>query len=289
MSGPIVEQPLHSPITHAGRVVYNAFRDYLETRDRQSKRGSHIVYNKDTFGEDECHTIQQFELTMRNCEDGYMHWSPNDTDVRVFSSANGIRVDKQQLMNRVAVGLAGARRSDLEDVVFGNTPEGEAIRRAFLRQKISFAGVASNRAIYDPHNNANEEHLAVVVGGLTTIYNTGEQPINAGDTVLWDLPYLEDRGPGQAKFPGVKVAGVPKQKRLFATVPLRLPSTIKNTFSEATNDYRVLEEGNARDINAQDVARIVNHSVKRRVIGRAMSSAVSGQPFDILLGRYMCG
>ena len=35
-----------SPITHSGRVVYNAKRDYLETRRRKTMRGCVRVYER---------------------------------------------------------------------------------------------------------------------------------------------------------------------------------------------------------------------------------------------------
>ena len=90
---------LHNPITHAGRVVYNAKRDFLETRRRKHQRGQTPVYTGDGFGDDECHTIQQYEICMRNRNNQYLVWSPNDTDVTVFSCANGINLSRADLQN----------------------------------------------------------------------------------------------------------------------------------------------------------------------------------------------
>ena len=141
-------------------------------------------------------------------------------------------------------------------------------------------------SVYDPRNNANEEHLAVQVGGLTTIYNTGINPIQTGDVVLWDMPETDDTE-GTSK---VRIAGVPKNKLLFSTKALRPTDAFK---LEKKEYYTMLgftnkaewprREGDQGYISDAEVF----HRLNRRIIGRAFSSAKSAKPFDILLGRYM--
>ena len=248
-----------NPITHAGRVVYNAKRDFLETRKRKHKRGCAAVY-EDGFGPPECHTIQQYELCMRNKESQYLVWSPNDTDVTVFSCANGITLPSSE-----------AKRGDKNANV------------AAKRRKLDFAGIASNRAIYDPNNSANEEALAVQVGGLQTIYNTGDEDIFAGDIVLWDMPTLDSRGEPTQRYPGI-----PRKKKLFSTKryqPGTAVDAVTDLIKKAINDA-----GGSVDERAATAAQQVQEAMwgyQRRVMGKALSSAAKGEPFDILLGHYL--
>lgn len=240
-----------SPITHAGRVVYNAKRDFLETRRRKVRRGGQTVYFQDEFNDNaEIHSIQPYELCFRSKIDRYKRYSPNDTDLSVFSNANGILISS-----------GGTPR--------GLTPQdAQAFRIQQMMGEIEFAGVACNRAIYDPRNNANEEMLAVQVGGLQTIYNTGEGEIFAGDIILWDKPNVHDLGSSVANQPKHRYSpGAPKLKRVFATVRYT-PQILQTAIASGT-----------------DLARAM-FDVQRRVIGRAMSSAKATQPFDILLGHY---
>ena len=239
-----------NPITHAGRVAYNARRDFLETRRRLSQRHGQRLYGDD-FGDSENHSIQQYELCMRSRKDRYRHFAPNDTDLSVFSSANGLIISAEDAQN-------------------ANTLQE---RVELVRDRLEFAGIASNRAIYDPNNNANEEGLAVQVGGLQTIYNNSDQEIMAGDIVLWDMPKLDSvHGRPINRFPGV-----PHEKKLFATVPYK-SDILKNQLMDMCN-------ANGSEVAVSQFLKLHN-TVQRRVIGKALSTARPGQPFDILLGRY---
>ena len=110
-----------------------------ETRWRKRK-GNHQswpVY-KGGFGDDGSHTIQQFELTVRNISDRYVQWTPSDTDVRVFSNANGIKV-------------AHSSRAPLEEVSRSIIGESDYERLKLLkRDGLQFGGIASNRASPSP-------------------------------------------------------------------------------------------------------------------------------------------
>jgi hypothetical protein len=230
-----------NPITHVGRVVYNAASDRQEIHKRKlyARRGSggsrQAVYEKEKTLDDENFTIQPYELCVRNKNGNHVS-RPNDTDIHVFSCANGMHVS-------------------------GAGPDKKKRKRADLE----FAGVASNRANYDPSNSTNEEMLAVQVGGLQTMYNTGEEAIYAGDIVLWDMP----EGPPKKRIPGV-----PRDKKLFLTV------SYKTALEEAKN---VVNAAKANDL--PEFLRAHN-DLARRVIGKALSTAQPGKPFDILLGHY---
>ena len=244
MSAPFIGT---SKITHNGRVVYNAQRDWLHTKRCKSCRGAVRVYDGDDFGEVECHSIQPYELTFRHHTERYKKYKPNDTDLSVFSSENAY-----------CISPAGQGT--------GRWSESERIKK--MMEEITFAGVASNRAIYDPSNHANEEGLAVQVGGLQTIYNTGTSDIHAGDIVLYGEPLSSiQRNGGETRR---RIAGVPHSKMLFSTVRYDPTSTTTMGAQPTSwNEYRKKM-----------------FDIQRRVIGKAMSHGKPGAPFDILLGRY---
>ena len=239
---------IKTPITHAGRVVYNAERDGAETIRRRSKRGrdpENVLYGNDDH--DENHSIQPYELCIRNKRTKLVRHAPNDTDIQCFSSANGMYT------------LDGSDKEQKRDT-------------------LQFAGVASNRAAYDPNNNANESHLAVQVGGLQTMYNTSTGDIHAGQVIVWDMPSLTA---GQLRIPGVR-----KSKLLFQTVPY--DSRAKGKYDSALNE--ALAAAGVEDAAKQKALKKAfaeaHARVQSRVIGKALSSAKKGKPFDILLGHY---
>jgi len=249
MSAPFIGT---SKITHDGRVVYNAQRDWLHTKRCKSCRGAVRVYNGDEFGEVECHSIQPYELVFRHHTELYKKYKPNDTDLSVFSSANGY-----------CISTAGQ----------GSTRWDEATRIKKMMEEITFAGIACNRALYDPSNHANEEGLAVQVGGLQTIYNTGSSDIHAGDIVLYSQPLnISNRGNPKAQRRRV-IPGVPHSKMLFSTVRYDpTPTTGTMGGVDPPSNWKQYREK--------------MYEIQRRVIGKAMSHAKPGAPFDILLGRY---
>jgi len=235
---------LTNPITHAGRVVYNAQRDSIETHQR--KIAGRRESGKSRFfplENDEDLSIQPYELCLRNKKGLYVSHAPNDTDIHVFSSANG--------MFEYSKG----------------TKENKKKRK---RDNLDFAGVAANRAIYDPNNNANEAMLAVQVGGLQTMYNTGNGDIHAGDIVLWNLPD-EDNRP--------RIPGVNRSKLLFATEAYK-SSTASAAEKKAVADLKDDPEKLVATLKA------LHNDTQRRVIGKALSNAKPGKTFDILLGHY---
>ena len=235
-----------NPITHVGRVVYNAASDHQEIHRRKqyARRGSSSrrtqIYD-DRVLDDENFTIQPYELCMRNTNSKHVS-APNDTDIYVFSCANGMHAP---------AAAEGA---------VADTP---STKRKRKMPELQFAGVASNRANYDPSNSTNEEMLAVQVGGLQTMYNTGTKAINAGDIILWDLP----EGP-----PPKRIPGVPRDKKLFQTVSYKSAAAVAVAAEVTKGDLQGFLKA--------------HHELASRVIGKALSTAQPGKPFDILLGHY---
>jgi len=256
-----------SPITHAGRVVYNARRDWLDTRRRKRPASGGLIeiYPNSLGDSPENHSIQPYELCFRHTGyNKYNTYSPNDTDMNVFSSANGIVFSESDLVTWAET--QAPRRIDPRDKVSLKPDESSKTRVDYMKENIVFVGVACNRAIYDPSNHANEEGLAVQIGGLQTIYNTGEGDIYAGDIVIWDEPAASYKSSSDSKMKWrPKFPGIPHEKALFTVRRL------------SGDDFR---DGAA----AITVAQLID--LQKRVVGKSMSTAKKGQPFDILLGRY---
>lgn len=131
-----------------------------------------------------------------------------------------------------------------------------------MMRSIAFAGVACNRAIYDPHNNANEEMLACQLGGLQTVYNTGPLTIFGGDIVYWGAPDVHP-GPGALEnTPKRRYSpGAPRSKRVFST----------NRLTPAAMAQEIADTRGANVV-------VATFNLQRRVIGKAMSTAKPGQP-----------
>ena len=202
---------LTNPITHAGRVVMNATRDGDETRKRkrQKRIGLPSLYDKVPFT-DEDQSVETYELCLRRSSKQGRHYLPSDTDIHVFSQANDLRP------------------SNTANIPPSNQVGYKASLKSAIMADLEFAGVASNRARYDPSNSSNEEMLAVQIGGLQTMYNTGQFTINAGDLVLWDLPDEDAK-----KRP--RIRGINKSKLLFATIPYSKSEVAKEKNAELIN------------------------------------------------------
>lgn len=250
---------IKNPITHAGRVVYNAQRDSVETRRRKRKNGDEVLF---PAKHDEDYSIQPYELCIRNKRTKFTRYAPNDTDIHVFSSANG-------MFHPGPVLGPGATPQQIRAAA--------AKRMEDKRDQLQFAGVASNRAAYDPNNDHNEEHLAVQVGGLQTVYNTGDKEIHAGQIILWDMP-TENAGV-------LKIPGVQKSKYLFKTVPY---DQAADTALAAALDQVLADAGVVANARTAVIKKLkaAYEGLQSRVVGKALSSAKKGKPFDILLGHY---
>ena len=249
---------LTNPITHAGRVVYNAQRDYTETHKRRGRKptGATQLYTENEQ-HDENHSIQPYEICIRNTKNNMRSGRPTDTDIWCFSSLNGVYTSEKWDGTETDKNLAAWQTKQLhkkrdEDYVF--------------------AGIACNRAIYDPDNNANEAMLAVQVGGLQTMYNTGTHRIEAGMVVVWGVP-ASDAIQHRKKIPGIR-----HNKILFTTEPHEEALEAALTAMQKLNSSLTPDE--------QRTEPQMGRSVNMRVMGKAMSSADAGKPFDILLGHY---
>jgi len=219
-------------------------------------------------------TVQPHELLLeqdKNLFKRTMSRSVNDTEVLVLSALNGLKI----------------HRKNYEP---GNP---EKTRRQ-VRSTLKFAGVASTMARFDPdHRIQNDQVFVTQLGGLCTIQNTGDDPIKAGDFVVWDLPRHNTEG---------TIMCGKKQKQMVVTRPyhpksdhsLVLRRRIRDTgdpLSTTISALRRTERDSLdRDVAIADVLHELGDVLadeRGRVIGRAMSNADRpGDTFDILLGRY---
>ena len=150
-----------NPITSQGRVVYNAFKDNAQiSQRREVEKDGSALYGGST--EDESLSIYPGDLCFTT--DG--------------STAMGMpKKSSYQTFVMSTLNQAFENGQSLDEV----------------RESIRFAGVAgaSGARLDCVHP---EDDLSIVIGGLQTLLNTGNERINNGDYVLWDVPVPAPNG-----------------------------------------------------------------------------------------------
>lgn len=167
---------VRNPITNAGRVAGNARLDQRFFEEIQDASHANFLYP----GADKSDEV--FALKPREIALMFKTHSTHGSDglMPVFSALNGLGHDKS------------SRHQVLENVAFAGL-------------------VGSDGAVYDSTGRrpANPD-VALILGGTTTIQNTGKQHIANGDFIMWDLPSVGSDGTA------------PHNKRILAsTVPYR--------------------------------------------------------------------
>ena len=187
----------------------------------------------------------------------------NDTEILLLSSLNGLKTNTKN-----------------------QTPGDKEGTRCNIRCTLRFGGVAATRSIYNPaHRIANDAIFVSQFGGLCTIANTGDEEINAGNWVVWDLPRHEDEG--------TKICGL-RDKQMVITRPyndqLQGVHGFKARMSKDEHFKKVIDEAfDGKDkMKALEVIQTAIVEKRSRIIGRAMTRAKTGETFDLLLGRYCC-
>ena len=248
----------NSSITAQGSVKYNAQRDVVDTHRRKRTKGDEgsIFTNASVSKQDDEFTIMPRELCLRWRQQYTKKRMYTDTDVNVFSSANGLFLSESEAPD------AGQRG-----------PKGKI---EAMRKQLDFGGIAATRAEYSSTDRGDEQ-MVVLFGGTTTIRNTGHKDIRSGDYVQWDLPVGADQKPLAPK----RSTACRHTKLLFQTNPFN-PSDCDlsdEEFQKLTSDL------SKEAVNG--FIRRLYYEKRRRVFGRALSSAPPGKEFDVLLGRYM--
>jgi len=258
---------LNSSITSLGAVKYNAQRDVREHYARKKGKRSGKNQNQnlcdyDRSGYNAAHaSIMPRELCLRYKQEGVGHKRMyTDTDVNVFSSANALTIN------------GGDRTAG----------------RLALRKKLCFGGIAVTAAECDDTSapGGNKE-MVVLFGGTFTIRNTGEKTIRSGDWVMWDLPDPFTKRTWKSDQ-------VPHDKWLFATKPFNAANSFDFGDQTAVEELQLAAEKVAErrsdPVSFKQAVQDLDEAFyegRRRVFGRALSSATKGKEFDIVLGRYM--
>ena len=181
-----------------------------------------------------------------------------DTDVNVFSSANGLFLSSVEAPDALR---------------HANTPESKLDA---MRSQLDFGGIAATRAEYSSTEQGDEQ-MVVLFGGTTTIRNTGHKEIRSGDYVQWDLPVGANHQPLAPK----RSTACRPSKLLFQTNPFN-PSDCD--LSE--DEFKSFQADPSKD-RLNGFLRRKFYEKRRRVFGRALSGAPPGKEFDVLMGRYM--
>ena len=183
-----------------------------------------------------------------------------------------------------------------------------ALARYIILDSLQLAGVAVTN--FDAKNNSAQDMqqgFVCNVGGLNTIVNTGDSQIRPGDYISVDLPsnWKFDDDPF-SKFK--KQEGIPLDKLLFATRVYDPSSAAKEAAaifahivtvgpgvligSSIPQILKDAKELNLDGVELRDVhtlnafARLlfeIDFLKKRFILGKALSHARPGEPFDIVL------
>ena len=132
-------------------------------------------------------------------------------DMRIFTTANHmpVLVDLKDVLPK-----SGKTDSQKREHI-------QAKALDILRSQITFVGVPLTKVLYDENlRTVGNDKVPVQISGSTTIWNTGPYDIHPGDKVLWDIPQGTRDG-AQGPISTRQVPGLPSNKRLFWTVPLR--------------------------------------------------------------------
>ena len=262
---------LSNPITKAGRVVYNCSLDMNHAKYRMTPHGGSMMAAPNVLqdADPETITVQPHEILLEQDKTLFkraMTRSVNDTEVLVLSALNGLKINRNNY-----------KETDPEHT------------RRLIRRTLKFAGVASTMAKYDPnHRIQNDQVFVTQMGGLCTILNTGDDPIRAGDFVVWDLPkHITE---------GTQMCGK-KNKQLVITRPYNSKPNVKHVLKrrlEDPNDPLKTAMDDFTGSGSLETKADLLHELadvmadeRSRIIGRAMSNADQpGEAFDLLLGRY---
>lgn len=265
----------NSDVTGLGVVKYNAQRDVVDAQRRRRLTSTSgvvagVFVGTNVNRDDDVFTIMPRELCLRWRTPHTKKRMYTDTDMNVFSSANGVYLTATDLVDPKPA------------------PTGLVEEAQCLRDYLDFGGVAVTSAAYSS-TGASDDQLVVLFGGTTTMRNTGHDPILCGDYVQWDLPVLkapQGDGPNATLVqPPPRSKDCSKHKLLFQTRPFRIDQCRVHA-----EDLVGLVLGDEAEENARRLTPILHRRFcheRRRIFGRALSSAQPGHEFDLLLGRYM--
>lgn len=154
-----------NPITQAGRIVFNFYKDDGEIKKRQDDKTEELATYFPGPVDDQNLSILEGEIVYQILE--------NEMD-----SKHGLAAEPSSVTLTALNG--GFLRSD---------------KPWQILEQIRVVGVAMGKCEHDSKNENPENVYAVQMGGLVTILNNGNQVIPAGSWVIFDLPSI---APGKA-------------------------------------------------------------------------------------------
>lgn len=159
-----------------------------------------------------------------------------DHQMHAFSFANGLKPAKTDRDGGPDASLNAS-----------NANPDAAVRRAILG-RLEYAGVAVTE--FKPDADVYEQGFVATLGGLNTLFNNGDNTINAGSLLCVDLPKTSSGRKARALQ-----TGVPNEKLQFVVTTLK---AMRDAYGAMAHKY---------------------------IIGTALSYARPGQPVDIVLHR----
>jgi hypothetical protein len=222
------------------------------------------------------------------------NWN-GDTDLRVFDSVNKmaktIKLNNNDFRSTELITLSGSNLQQLRFTLVAMVEQ----------EHVEFAGVAATDGAqvgYDPRAMGGEpREIVSQLGGLTTVINTGLHEIKTGDMVVWYLPVEVAKIKNNAGVSidatstttldrmTAKKNGLPANKCVIQVMSLN--DALKDPRYQ---NYCLSPLKYAVDDTTQPAAMAEYHKRRmlpyHKIIGRAISGAKQGQPFDLMLGNY---
>ena len=222
--------------------------------------------------------------------------------------------------NCLGAGLPAALQTQLMSSDAGKAEAARKLARFMILDNLTYVGIAVTG--FDARSNSYQDMsqgFVATFGGMNTITNTGRDEIRPGDWITVDIPdqLKWDDDPFN---PYKKAEGIPLDKLLFATVPYKVSSSYKvandilgaialltdpnanvqaamrnrnvvpsalQALQDAEGNFPANLAGAVGDAGQEAAFRAVmavDQQRKRLIVGKALSYARPGEPFDIVLG-----
>lgn len=273
---------------------YNVQYDMRQKSQARNSRGAtEGLYSAPIH--EESYNVMEGEILMAN--EQAKHY--RDGQLHCFSFANCL-----------GAGLPAALQTALMSSDSDTAEKARTLARFMILDKLTYVGIAVTG--FDAKSNSYQDMsqgFVATFGGMNTITNTGRGEIRPGDWITVDIPdqlKWDDDPFNRYK----KAEGVPLDKLLFATVPYKVSSSYKvltdllaaflglpgvglngNNLPSALQAFTSLPSTNNNFPNPWEFTKAVmavDQQRKRLIIGKALSYARPGEPFDIVLGGQPC-
>ena len=285
---------------------YNVQYDMRQKSQARNSRGSTEGLYAAPIHE-ESYNVMEGEILM--AKEQAKHY--RDGQLHCFSFANCL-----------GAGLPAKLQEALMSTTTETAKAARKLARFMILDNLTYVGVAVTG--FDSKSNSYQDMsqgFVATFGGMNTITNTGRDEIRPGDWITVDIPdqlKWDDDPFNRYK----KAEGIPLDKLLFATVPYKVSSSYKvadeilqaigtlgadvqaalrnrNIVPSALQSLQDPTTGNfeadisgytnaARGAAGFKAVMAIDQQRKRFIIGKALSYARPGEPFDIVLGGQPC-